>query len=163
MFQGCFKDVSRVFKESSFFSRKIEGCFNGVLSGFRACWNKVEWVFEGSFQGVSRMFQGRFKAVWRKIEGSSESPLRVIQGSFKVCKRSSKVVSRRFQRCLKEDSRVLKKVSNVFQENCIKVSMVIQASFNEVYFAILLYHESNCSYPSRRKACFIWWDNCVLF
>ena len=62
----------------------------------------------------------------------------MVQGSFKISKRSSKGVSRQFQRCFKEDSRVLKKVSDVFQENCIKVSRVIQASFNEVYFAILL-------------------------
>ena len=45
VFQGCFKGVPRKF----FFSRKIEGCFNGVLSGFQACLNEVEWVFEGSF------------------------------------------------------------------------------------------------------------------
>ena len=77
-------------------------------------------MFEGSFQGVSRMYQGSFKGVLRKIEGCSESPLRVIQGSFKVSKRHSKGVSSQFQRCFKEDSMVLKKVSSVFQENLIK-------------------------------------------
>ena len=41
----------------------------------------------------------------------------MVQGSFKISKRSSKGVSRQFQRCFKEDSRVLKKVSSVFQEN----------------------------------------------
>ena len=73
---------------------------------------------------VSNVFQEKliksFKGVLRKIEGCSESPLRVIQGSFKVSKRHSKIVLRQFQRCFKEDSRVLKKVSSVFHENVIK-------------------------------------------
>ena len=51
----------------------------------------------------------------------------MVQGSLKISKRSSKGVSRQFQRCFKEDSRVLKNVSSVFQENIIK-------SFNEVLF-----------------------------
>ena len=55
-----------------------------------------------------------------KIEGCFESPLRVVHGSFKITKRSSKGVSRQFERYSKEDSRVLKKVSSVFQENVIK-------------------------------------------
>ena len=81
-------------------------------------------MFEISFQGVSRMFQGSFKSVSRKIEGSSYNSLRVILWVFKVSKRSSKGVSRQFQRCLKEDSRVLKKVSSVFQENFVnKISL----------------------------------------
>ena len=83
LFEGSFKCVSKIFKEVfrlfqgglrgvpriCFFSRKIEGCFNGVLSGFQACLNEVEWVFEGSFQSVSRMFSGHFKGVLRKIVG----------------------------------------------------------------------------------------------
>ena len=81
---------------------------------FQECLKEVEWMFEGNFQVVSMMFQKSFKGVLWKIEWCSESPLRVIQGSFKVSKRSSKVVSRQFQRCSKEDSRVLKKVSSVF-------------------------------------------------
>ena len=67
------------------------------------------------FQGVSRMFQWSFKGGSLKIEGCSKSTLRVIQGSFKVSKRSSKGVSRQFERCFKEDSRVLKKESSVYQ------------------------------------------------
>ena len=47
--------------------RKIEGCFNGVLSGFQECLKEVEEVFEVSFQGVPKMFQGCFKVVSRKI------------------------------------------------------------------------------------------------
>ena len=43
----CFKQVSRVFKESfKGVSKKIEGCFNGVLSGFQRCLKEVQWVFE---------------------------------------------------------------------------------------------------------------------
>ena len=72
MFLGCFKDVSR----------KIEVCFNGVLSGF----------------------QGNL------TEGCSESPLRGIQGSFKVYKRSLKGVSRQFQRCFNKVSSVFKEI-----------------------------------------------------
>ena len=69
MFQGRFKGVPRKFF-------LIEGCFNGVLSGFQACLNEVEWVFEGSFQSVSRIFSGHFKGVSRKIVG--------IKGCFKA-------------------------------------------------------------------------------
>ena len=71
MFQGSFKGVPRKFLCCLIeFSRKIEGCFlNGVLGGFQACLNEVEWVFEGSFQSVSRMFSGHFKGVSRKIVG----------------------------------------------------------------------------------------------
>ena len=36
----------------------------------------------------------------------------------------------------------------------IKVSRVFQECFNEFGFAILLLHESHCSYPSRRRACY---------
>ena len=58
-------------------------------------------MFEGSLQDVSKMFHGSFKGVLREIEGCSESPLRVIQQSLKVSKKSSKYVSRLFQRCFK--------------------------------------------------------------
>ena len=69
---------------------------------------------------VSKVFQKSFKIISRKFYGCFESPLRVVQGSFKISKRSSQGVSRQFQRCFNEDSRVLKKVSSVFQENFIK-------------------------------------------
>ena len=36
MFKESFKGVSR----------KIKGCFNGVLSEFQGCLQEVEWVFE---------------------------------------------------------------------------------------------------------------------
>ena len=55
-------------------SRKIEWCFDGVLSGFHL--KEVHWLFKGSFKDVSKKFSGCFK-------GSSERPLRGIQGSFK--------------------------------------------------------------------------------
>ena len=71
-------------------------------------------MLNGYLREVSKVFQESL------IEGCSESPFRVIQVTFKVSKRSSNCVSRQFQRYFKEDSRVLKKVSSVFQENCIK-------------------------------------------
>ena len=55
MFQETFKDVSK----------KIEGRFNGVLSGFQRCLKEVQWVFEESFKCVSRMFQGILRGVSR--------------------------------------------------------------------------------------------------
>ena len=67
---GSFKEVSRKFQEfvsrvfqESFWdlSMKIEGCFDGVLSGFQEDLKEVEWMFEGSLQGVSRKFYGCFK------------------------------------------------------------------------------------------------------
>ena len=56
----------------------------------------------------------------------------VPRGSFKVSKRHSKSVSRQFQRCFKEDSRVLKKVSSVLQENFVNFFSVFQESFKKV-------------------------------
>ena len=64
-------------------SRKIEGCFNGVLSGIQTCLQEVQWVFEESIKSVARMFQGSFKGVLTKIEGCSQIPSMVIQGRFK--------------------------------------------------------------------------------
>ena len=63
---GYFKEISRVFQEShKGDSGKIEGCFNGVLSGNQ------------------RMLQGSFKGDSTKIKGGSKIPSMVIQGSFK--------------------------------------------------------------------------------
>ena len=56
MFQGRFKGVPRKF----FFSRKIEGCFNGALSGFQGCLKKVQGAFERSFKGVLGVLQDSF-------------------------------------------------------------------------------------------------------
>ena len=90
-------------------------------------------MFAGSFQGVSRMFQGSFMGVSMKIERSSLSPLRVVLWCFKVCKRSSKGVSRQFQRCFQEYSSVLKKVSSVFQENFIKSFKGVSRNFQRTF------------------------------
>ena len=76
------------------------------------------------------MFQGSFKGVLRNIEGCSEN-----QGSFKVSKRRSKGVSRQFQICSKEYSRVLKEVSSVFHEYFIKSFKGVSLKF---CFAILM-------------------------
>ena len=70
-----------------------------------------------------------------------------FKGASQVSKRSSKGVSRQFQTY----SRVLKKVSSVFQENFIKSFKNLSMKF---CIAILLQHESHRSYPSRRRACF---------
>ena len=48
--QGCFKEVFRVFTESS----------KGVLKKFRGCLKEVSRKIQGNFKGVSRKFQGCF-------------------------------------------------------------------------------------------------------
>ena len=63
--------------------------------------------FPRCFKEVLRVFQERLRGVL--------SSLRVIQGSLKVSKRSSNGIPSQFQRCSKEDTRVSKKVSSVFQ------------------------------------------------
>ena len=81
-FYMWFKGVFRVLQRSiRGVTRKIKGCFNGVLSGFQGCLKVVQWVFEESYKGIPRMFQGNFKGVKRKIELCSWRPSRVIQGS----------------------------------------------------------------------------------
>ena len=53
-------------------SRKIEGCFFGVLSGVQRCLQEVQWVFEESYK-VSlsnrrlKVFQVSFKAVSKTL------------------------------------------------------------------------------------------------
>ena len=57
MFQGCFKELSRVFQDNLMgVLSKIAVCFNGVLSGFKGCLKEVQWVFKESFKKVSRKF-----------------------------------------------------------------------------------------------------------
>ena len=86
MLQGSFKDVSR----------KIEGCFNGVLSGSQWCLKEVQWVFarkiEECSKGHLRVIQGRFKA-----QGYLKEVQMVFQGSFKN-------ISGNFYLCLKRGS-----------------------------------------------------------
>ena len=53
VFLGSFKCDPKVFYDVS---RKIEGCFNGVLSGFQGCLQEVEWCL----RQVSKVFQGIF-------------------------------------------------------------------------------------------------------
>ena len=77
-------------------------------------------MFHGSFKEVLRVFQGS--------EGCSESPLRVTQGSFKVSERSSKGVSRQFQR-FKGVKESVKRVSRKFHKkfcNFVVASMSSQ-------------------------------------
>ena len=56
-FQGCFKEVARIF----------EGSFQGVYRKFRGYLKKVSNVFQGSFLCVSRMSQGNFKGGSRRF------------------------------------------------------------------------------------------------
>ena len=55
----------------------------------------------------------------------------------------------------------LKEIQRVFEEKKIskKVSCVLQECFNEVLFCHFFLHDTNRSYPSRRRACFQY-SNC---
>ena len=46
-FQGCFKEVSRMF----------QGNFKGVNGKFQGCFKEVSRVFQESFKSVSKRFQ----------------------------------------------------------------------------------------------------------
>ena len=62
-----FMSVSRKVKECSkkfYASRKIEGCFNGVLSGFQRCLTE----FNGCLREVSKAFQRFCKRVLRVFQ-----------------------------------------------------------------------------------------------
>ena len=97
------------------------------------------------------MFQGSFKGVSMKIERSSLSPLRVVLWCFKVCKRSSKGVSRQFQRWFKEDSSVLKKVSIVFQENFKQNCKGVSKMFNGVLLCNFVLYGSHHSFLTEER------------
>ena len=70
-FPRCVKEVSKVYEESFIWyaflesfkdvSRKIEGCFEGVFSGFQGYLKEIQREFQGCFKYVSRKFQGCFK------------------------------------------------------------------------------------------------------
>ena len=107
------------------FSKKIEGCFNRVLSGIPRCLKEVKWVFEESFKVVSRMFQGKFKGVPTKIEGCSQLPPRELHVSVS---KKFKGVSSEFQDSFKN---LFKEVSRVFSVNCVSRK---SKYFNEVLF-----------------------------
>ena len=63
MLRGSFNGVSR----------KIEGYFNGVLSGFQLCLKVAQWIFKGRFKVVK--WQMNFKKISHKVS-------RVFQKSF---------------------------------------------------------------------------------
>ena len=59
-FQGCLKEVFRVFHRSfKCNSRKFQGCFK-----------EVSRLFQGSFKGFLRKFQGCFKEVSMVFQGT---------------------------------------------------------------------------------------------
>ena len=68
MFQDSFKGVSK----------KIEGYFNGVLSGFQ----RFKKKFNGCLWKISKVFQRCFKEVLRVLQGRLGNVPR-DQGSFK--------------------------------------------------------------------------------
>ena len=59
-FQGCFEEVSRVFR----------GSFKGVSRKFQRCSKKVSSVFQESFKGDSRKFHESFKELSRVFQGT---------------------------------------------------------------------------------------------
>ena len=77
-FQGCFKQVLRVFTKSlESVSMKLQECFKEVSRKFQGCFKRVSRVFQvrskgifGNSKGVSRVFERRFKGVSRKFENS---------------------------------------------------------------------------------------------
>ena len=70
--------------------------------------------------------------------------LETFKGASQVSKRSSKGVSRQFQRHFKE----VLGVSSVFKEDFKKSFKGFQESFNKFFFSILLLQGSHRSYPT---------------
>ena len=69
MLQGGLKGVSRKFQECFREISQIEGCFKGVLMGFKGIKrNPKVGKFQMSFKGVSRKFQGCLKKVFRVLQ-----------------------------------------------------------------------------------------------
>ena len=111
-------------------------------------------MFQRRLKKVSRVFcQGGFKRISRKFLGVP----RVILWHFRE-------VSCKFQRHFKKVARSSKKVSRVLQENFKGVSRVLQGWLRIVsvrvfqgcsVFESLLLLVTHRSYPSRRRACFI--------
>ena len=113
-----------------------------IISGkFQRCFRGVSRKFLGRFKEVARVFQERFKVLPRNIEGCFDRVLSGFQGRLKE-------VHWVFEGSFKDVSRMFKEVlSFFFQQGFKKVSM-------KSWFAILFWHESHRSYPSRRRACY---------
>ena len=61
-FEGCFKEVLRIFDEFLKGISKIEDCFEGVLKVIQAYFKGVLWVIQGRhFKEISNVFQQSFK------------------------------------------------------------------------------------------------------
>ena len=79
VFQGCFKEVWSVFRES----------FNGVSRKFLGFCTEVSRVFHGSFKGVLRKFQRYFKEVSRVFHKSfKEVEVSRMFHDFQGCSKS---------------------------------------------------------------------------
>ena len=90
VFQGCFKDVSRMFQDS----RMFHGCFKGVLRNCLGCccymkvWRVLQErlksdlrAYHVSFKDISKKFKGYFEEVSKVVQASFRGDLRVFQGS----------------------------------------------------------------------------------
>ena len=101
---------------------------------FQESFKEDRKVFWGSFKGVSRKFQGAKK----KFQGCFKEVSRVFHESFKEVEVSR--IFHDFQGCSGS-------VSKVFQESLKKTFRVFQKS--------LMLHVTHCSFPSRRRACYL--------
>ena len=75
VFQGSFKEISRVF------DRRLKGVFGSFMGV--GCVNAVSWVFQGSFKEVSRKFQGHFKKGPRVFQGRLKGVSREFSVGFR--------------------------------------------------------------------------------
>ena len=91
--QMCFKDVSR----------NIEGCFNGVFSGFQVNLKDVERVFKATFKCDNGSFNRVcFRRVFSEFQGYLKEVPRNFQIVSKEFQGSLKVVLRKFLGCFNE-------------------------------------------------------------
>ena len=60
-----FQESLRMFEVSI----KFQGCFKQVLRVFKECFKEASRVFQEGFRDISRVFQESFKGVSTKIEG----------------------------------------------------------------------------------------------
>ena len=72
-------------------SRKIEGCFEGVLRVFQENFKVVSMKFQGCFMKVSRVFLEFCKGVSRKLQLCFEEVSWMLQGCFVIFKDISRV------------------------------------------------------------------------
>ena len=108
MFQGSFRETSRVFQEISkgiqIRLKGISRVFEKSSGTFQGNSSKIEGKFQGCFREVSKKFQGSFKSVSRKVQCVS----REFSLGFKEFERNSMEFKGSFK-CVKKVSRVFQK------------------------------------------------------